>query len=293
VRKVLRASLILAAIGFAYLCYVYLTLPDVRLLNTRNPQTTAFIELRKREAADEGRTLAIRHRWVPYTQISSNLRRAVLVAEDSAFFDHEGIDLNELRASLEMNWEEGRFTRGGSTITQQLAKNLYLSPTRNPVRKLKELLITRRLEAALSKRRILEIYLNVIEWGDGIFGAEAAARAYFGKPAAQLTPDEAALLAGAIINPRAHSPARPRARLKRRQAIIARRMGIRPSDGVTPASESPRPEDSSAAPPLNSSAKEPLNQSPPEPILPAQRMQPPAGNGSGSPALPVIPPKFP
>ena len=120
---------------------------------------------------------------MPYTQISSNLRRAVLVAEDSAFFDHEGIDLKQIRASLEMNWEEGRFTRGASTITQQLAKNLYLTPSRNPVRKLKELLITRRLEAALTKRRILEIYLNVIEWGDGIFGAEAASRAYFGKPA--------------------------------------------------------------------------------------------------------------
>ena len=128
------------------------------------------------------------------------------------------------------NWEEGRFTRGASTITQQLAKNLYLSPSRNPIRKLKELLITRRLEAALTKRRILEIYLNVIEWGDGIFGAEAAARAYFGKSASALTPEEAALLAGAIINPREHSPAHPTARLLRRQQIIARRMGIKPRE---------------------------------------------------------------
>ena len=124
-----------------------------------------------------------------------------------------GLDLKQLRASLETNWEEGRFTRGASTITQQLAKNLYLSPSKNPVRKLKELLITRRLEAALTKRRILEIYLNVIEWGDGIFGAEAASRAYFGKPASALSPEEAALLAGAIINPREHSPAHPTARL--------------------------------------------------------------------------------
>jgi monofunctional biosynthetic peptidoglycan transglycosylase len=212
------------------------------VLATRNPTTTAFIELRRREAADAGRPLTIRQRWVPYTQISSNLRRAVLVAEDSAFFDHDGIDLKQVRASLEMNWEEGRFTRGASTITQQLAKNLYLTPSRNPVRKLKELLITRRLEAALTKRRILEIYLNVIEWGDGVFGAEAASRAYFGKPAAALSADEAALLAGAIINPRLYSPARPQARLLRRQRIIMRRMGaIEPPAAVPVSTPVPSP----------------------------------------------------
>lgn len=280
-REFLRASLILAAVGFAYLCYVYLTLPDVRVLATTPPASTAFIELRKDEAADAGRPLTIRQRWVPYTQISSTLRRAVLVAEDSAFFDHEGLDLNELRASLEANWEEGRFTRGGSTITQQLAKNLYLSPSRNPVRKLKELLITRRLEAALSKRRILEIYLNVIEWGDGIFGAEAAARAYFGKSASTLSPDEAALLAGAIINPRVHNPARPTARLKRRQAIIARRMGIRAPENLSqsPPAETPPIEGSSAAPTS-------VNHTPPGPPASAQPMQPPAGNIGGPPVFP-------
>ncbi len=166
---------------------------------------------------------------MPYGQISPNLKRAVLVAEDAAFFDHDGIDLDEIKASLEKNWDEGQFLRGASTITQQLAKNLYLSPSRNPMRKVKELFITRRLEAALTKRRILEIYLNVIEWGDGIFGCEAAARAYFGKPAADLSQDEAALMAGAIINPREHSPAKPTKRLLRRQQIILRRMGPAPS----------------------------------------------------------------
>ena len=125
--------------------------------------------------------------------------------------------------------------RGGSTITQQLAKNLYLSPSRSPIRKLRELLIARRLEAALTKRRILEIYLNVIEWGDGIYGAEAASRTYFGRPASALTPEEGALLAGAIINPRIHSPAHPTARLRRRQQIILRRMGL-----VTPPGSGPR-----------------------------------------------------
>ena len=121
----------------------------------------------------------------------------VLVAEDAAFFEHDGVDQRASRVARSGNWEDGRFHGGASTITQQLAKNLYLSPSRNPIRKLKELMITRRLEAALTKRRILEIYLNVIEWGDGIFGAEAAARSYFAKSAAELSPDDAALLAGA------------------------------------------------------------------------------------------------
>lgn len=218
---------LLAALGVAFgaFCFAYLTLPDVRGLARTNPTTTAFMELRKEEAAQDGRTLAIRHRWVPYTQISADLRRAVIVTEDAAFFDHDGIDLNEVKASMERNWEDGRFSRGASTITQQLAKNLYLSPSRNPMRKLREVFITRRLEASLTKRRILEIYLNVIEWGDGIFGVDAAARIYFGKTAATLSREEAALLAGAIINPRVHNPGKPTRRLLRRQQIVLRRMG--------------------------------------------------------------------
>ena len=288
-RAVGRWLLILTTLGFAYFSYIYLTLPDVRALAASNPTTTAFIELRKREAEAAGRRLIIRQRWVPYTQISNNLRRAVVVTEDSAFFDHEGIDVKELRASLEANWEEGRFTRGGSTITQQLAKNLYLSPSRNPIRKLKELLITRRLEAALSKRRILEIYLNVIEWGDGIFGAEAASRAYFGKPASTLAPDEAALLAGAIINPREHSPARPTRRLLRRQEIIVRRMGIKPESQVsTPTSTTEPPH--SVDGPVGFS---PVNQSSPEPPAAAQSVQSPALNGSTPPVIPIVPTNTP
>ena len=221
-----RPLLAAAALAFGYLGYVYLTLPDVRPLARENPATTAFIDLRKYEASYDGRTkFVIRQTWVPYSRISPYLRRAVVVAEDAAFFDHDGIDLDEIKASLERNWEEGRFTRGASTITQQLAKNLYLSPSRNPVRKLRELFITRRLEASLTKRRILEIYLNVIEWGDGIFGCEAAARVYFGKPAAELSREESALMAGAIINPRELRVDRPNRRLLRRQQIVLRRMG--------------------------------------------------------------------
>ncbi|MGE3887950.1 MAG: monofunctional biosynthetic peptidoglycan transglycosylase [Vicinamibacterales bacterium] len=224
-RRLGRGLAAATALVFLYLSYVYLTLPDVRVLAKENPKTTAFMQLRVEEARDEDRTFTIRHRWVPYGRISQNLKRAVVVTEDAAFFDHEGIDLAEIKASLERNWEEGRFARGASTITQQLAKNLYLSPSRNPVRKLRELFITRRLEAALTKRRILEIYLNVIEWGDGIFGCEAAARAYFGKSAADLSREEAALMAGAIINPRELRVDRPSRRLLRRQQIVLRRMG--------------------------------------------------------------------
>ena len=149
----------------------------------------------------------------------------MLVAEDDAFWQHEGVDFEQLQESIEADWARGQFLRGGSTITQQLAKNLYLSPSKNPLRKLRELIIARRLEAELKKARILELYLNVIEWGDGIYGVEAAARAYFHTSASALGPSEAALLAGAIVNPRLLNPAHPTSRLLRRQQLILRRMG--------------------------------------------------------------------
>jgi monofunctional biosynthetic peptidoglycan transglycosylase len=224
------------ALLFAVGAYLYLTLPDVRPLARTNPSTTAFMELRAREARADDRRLRKRHRWVPYSRISPSLRRAVLAAEDDGFFQHDGIELAQMRESLETNLKELQAVRGGSTITQQLAKNLYLSPSRNPLRKVKELLIARRLEAELSKTRILEIYLNVIEWGDGIWGAEAASRAYFRTSAASLSREQAALLAGAIVNPRVLSPARPSRRLLRRQQIVLARMGRvqpPPVEGVT------------------------------------------------------------
>ena len=224
VRRVLRIAVALAAIGFAIVCYTWMTLPDVRPLARTPPESTAFMRLREAQAAAEGNTVRRRQRWVSFNQISPHLKRAVTVAEDAAFWSHEGLDFDEIRASIEKNWEEGEFTRGASTITQQLAKNLYLSPSRNPYRKVQELFIARRMEAVLSKQRIFELYLNLIEWGDGIWGAEAAARAYFGISAANLDPTQSALLAGAIINPRVYSPARPNARLLRRQEIILRRM---------------------------------------------------------------------
>jgi monofunctional biosynthetic peptidoglycan transglycosylase len=188
-------------------------------------------------------------RWVPYTRISINLRKAVLAAEDGAFFEHEGIDIAEIKKSIQVSIEKGESLRGASTITQQLAKNLYLSPSRDPLRKVRELMITWRLEAALPKARIFEIYLNVIEWGDLVWGAEAAARTYFGIPASALSREQAALLAGAIINPRVYSPANPRGRLLRRQQIILARMpGFEPPAPVPMAVPIVEPEPAESAP---------------------------------------------
>ncbi len=269
-KRIGRGIALLAVLGFVYIAYIYLTLPDVRPLAKTNPTTTAFMRLREDEARAESRKFAIRQQWISYRQVSPYLRRAVIVTEDAAFFDHDGIDMDEIKASLERNWEEGQFLRGGSTLTQQLAKNLYLSESRNPMRKVTELMIARRLEAALTKQRIFEIYLNMIEWGDGIFGCEAAARAYFRKSCAALDMQESALLAGAIINPRVHSPAKPTRRLLRRQQIILRRMGFR----ETP----PSP------PPANQT---PANQSPIDnPIMPKPAELPPVNGTPSSPSSP-------
>jgi monofunctional biosynthetic peptidoglycan transglycosylase len=212
-----------AAVAFSCASYTAITLPDVRPLRTVRPETTAFINLRADEARALGKASRRDQRWLPYRQISPTLVRAVIMTEDAAFWSHDGVDYDELRASID--WSHFTMTRGASTITMQLAKNLYLSPSRNPYRKFEELLITRRLEAELSKTRILEIYLNVVEWGDGVWGAEAAARRHFGRSASDLSPEQAALLAGALINPRVYSPSVPNARLLRRQQIILRRLG--------------------------------------------------------------------
>ena len=229
---------VVSALLFGAVIAMYLTLPDVRILAKANPTMTAYMQLRAAEAEAEGRKVRRVYQWVPYRRISSHLKRAVLVAEDSAFWDHEGIDLEQIKVAIETAIEKGDAPRGASTITQQLAKNLYLSPSRDPLRKMKELIITRRLEAALPKARILELYLNVVEWGDGIWGAEAAARRYFGVSAASLTPAQAALLAGALINPVRYSPSHPPPRLLRRQQIILARMGSVEPPAPPPASTS-------------------------------------------------------
>jgi monofunctional biosynthetic peptidoglycan transglycosylase len=223
---------------------------------------------------------------VPYARISSNLKRAVIVTEDSAFWQHSGLDYQQIRESMEVNLERMEFARGASTITQQLAKNLYLSPSKNPVRKVRELLIARRLETELSKQRILEIYLNVIEWGDGIYGAEAASRTYFGKGAASLGADEAALLAAAIANPRVLNPGHPTARLRRRQQMVLRRMGAVTPPPVLAGPPVPAPDTPAAQPPPELVPPLPApGESPPTlpgQVVPAPKLpggKPPGGGG--------------
>jgi len=279
-RRIGKAILAFLAFGFGYAAFIYLTLPDVRGLRTSNPESTAFIDLRARQARARGEEPRRVQRWVRYGRISPNLTRAVLVTEDSRFWKHEGIDFDELKESMEVNIERMEFARGGSTITQQLAKNLYLSPSKNPVRKLRELLIARRLEAELTKQRILELYLNNIEWGNGIYGAEAAARTYFRKSAADLSAPESALLAAAINNPRVFNPASPTARLRRRQEMVMQRMGA-----VTPPPAVAGPV--IPEPPGTTPDLEPVPQIPevvgPPPALPGQPVAVPKGPGEKPP----------
>jgi monofunctional biosynthetic peptidoglycan transglycosylase len=187
---------------------VYLSLPDVRALRTKNPGTTAFMELRAEEARARGAKPRWEQRWVGYDQISPNLRRAVLVAEDSAFWQHDGVDLEQLKESIEINLERGQFVRGASTITQQLAKNLYLSREKSLSRKFKEAIITCKLERHLSKKRILELYLNAIEWSPGVHGVGEASQHYFRKSPTDLDFFESILLAAIIPSPRLYNPLR-------------------------------------------------------------------------------------
>jgi len=185
---------------------------------------TSFMAYRMDELRAKSPKAKLSYQWVPYDRISGNLKRALVAAEDAKFVDHEGFDWEGIQLALEKNQKKGRVVAGGSTITQQLAKNLFLTPTRSYWRKAEEAVITVMLEAMLPKRRILEIYLNVIEWGNGVFGAEAAARRYFGVSAAQLTPEQAAKLAAMAPNPRFYerNPGAPG--LARKTGIILARM---------------------------------------------------------------------
>jgi monofunctional biosynthetic peptidoglycan transglycosylase len=161
-KRVFLALLLLLAV---WLAYELLTWPDVAALAEQPPASTSFMERRKKELRRAGKDDTLQYRWVPYDRISSHLRRAVLVAEDNLFYEHEGVDVQAMQDAIKRDWKRRRLTHGGSTITQQLAKNLYLSPSRNPVRKLKEYLLARSLEKHLTKKRILELYLNVVEFG--------------------------------------------------------------------------------------------------------------------------------
>ncbi|MDX9821174.1 MAG: monofunctional biosynthetic peptidoglycan transglycosylase [Syntrophales bacterium] len=180
--------------------------PNVARLKKDNPKKTAFMAYRERERLAEGKKARLVQYWVPFAKISSYAVKAVLVAEDDKFWSHEGFDFKAMQKALEKDIRKRSLRAGGSTISQQLAKNLYLSPSKDPVRKLKEAILTWRIERNLSKRRILEVYLNVAEWGEGIFGIEAAARHYYGKTAGELSAREAARLAAVLPNPRRWSP---------------------------------------------------------------------------------------
>ena len=189
-----------------------------------NPESSAFMEDRLDVLQEKNPDAELRHRWVDYKKISVNLKRAVIAAEDSRFIDHEGFDWEGIQKAYEKNLKKGKIVAGGSTISQQLAKNLFLSTKRTPWRKLEEAMITLMLEQMMSKRRIFEIYLNIIEWGNGVFGAEAAARHYFGNSAAGLSSYQAAKLAAMIPNPRFYDRNQGARGLGRKTSIILARM---------------------------------------------------------------------
>ena len=201
-KKVLKWFLIgISLFVLAMALHIYLSLPDVRELEINNPETTALIEYRIREAQKSYKNIDIRQDWVKFDAIPKLLRDTVRISEDAAFYQHSGIDFTELKEAIKKNWEKGKYVRGGSTITQQLAKNLYLSTHKSILRKIKEYFIARRLEAFLGKKRIFFLYLNVIELGPGIFGVQAASRHYFDKNVDELDLEEIVRLTAVIPKP--------------------------------------------------------------------------------------------
>ncbi len=199
-------------------------LAQVLYWRDNNADMTSFMELRLEAMRERDRNAKLQHRWVDYRRISIHLKRAIIAAEDAKFIDHEGFDWEGIQRALERNQRRGQYVAGGSTISQQLAKNLFLSGERSLLRKMQEAVITGELEAFLTKRRIFEIYLNVVEWADGVFGAEAAARHYFGVGAADLNPEQAARLAAMLPRPRYYDRHRDSPYLARYAVTIRERM---------------------------------------------------------------------
>ena len=192
--------------------------------NWVNPSETSFMEIRMDELHEKKPDAQMKHQWVPYNKISNHLKRAVIASEDAKFVDHEGFDWEGIQKAIEKNQKKGKVVAGGSTITQQLAKNLFLSPRKSMLRKVEEAAITVMIEVVWNKQRILEVYLNVIEWGNGVFGAEAAAKHYYGITADRLGPEQAAKLAGMVPNPRLYDRNRNAPGLMRKTGIILSRM---------------------------------------------------------------------
>jgi monofunctional glycosyltransferase len=218
-----RILFFLVAFLFLHVGYYFL-FPNVGRLKTWHPPRTSFMEYRMREWEKQGKRKMIRQQWVNLAQISPYAIKAVIIAEDDKFWFHEGFDFEAMQKAIVKDIKKKKFKAGGSTISQQLAKNLYLSPEKNPLRKIKEAVLTWRIERNLSKKRIIELYLNVAEWGDGLFGIEAAARHYYEKPALFLTAEEAARLAAALPNPRRYNPAAASGFAKNRAEAIYRIM---------------------------------------------------------------------
>ena len=217
------AALALPLLVLCFFLYQAATWPDVARLAREMPKSTAFIDRFRERQRGAGKPDRVAWQPVPYGRISAELKLAVLVAEDIDFFSHHGFAVAELKKAVAEAWEEGEMPRGASTLTQQLAKNLWLSPSRNPLRKVKEALLTRALEKRLEKRRILELYLNVVEFAPGVYGAEAAALRFFGKPAAGLSRREAAALAGGLPKPSSwHPGATSKVYLRRVERIAGR-----------------------------------------------------------------------
>lgn len=215
---------------FIFLILEYLSLPgseEIIMLRRVNPQSTALMEQRKAEAARANKPYRIDWQWTPISRVSEHLIRAVIIAEDGSFYDHDGIDWFEVKESIKKDVQKRRFARGASTITQQLAKNLFLSTSKDPVRKLREVVIASQLESHLTKKRILELYVNSIEWGRGIFGIEAASLRYFGKLPVDLTREEAARLAAVIPSPLRHTPVEDSKFMRYRMNLILKRMDQR------------------------------------------------------------------
>lgn len=210
-------------IGF-FLVYQVWVFAHVLWWIDHNPSSSAFMQAGLERIQEDKPDAELRHKWVNYSDISINLKRAIVAAEDAKFLGHEGFDIEGIQKAVEKNLKKGRLVAGGSTISQQLAKNLFLSADKSFVRKGQEVIITLMIETTWSKRRILEVYLNVIEWGDGIYGAQAASRRYFKKPAANLTPGQAAALAAMVPNPRWFEDNRASRKYTRRVAMISARM---------------------------------------------------------------------
>ncbi len=197
---------------------------DVKRLAKENPIPTSFMKYRMKQWEEKGLNKKIRHTWVPLSQISRPMRLAVIVSEDAKFWQHDGFDFEAIQNAFEENFKSGKFKYGASTISQQIVKNIYLSPTKNPLRKIKEAILTYRMEQVVSKKRILEIYLNIAELGDGIFGVQEAAKYYYGKPASALTITEAAQLAAILPNPIKYNPKSNQKFVTNRTKIIVSRI---------------------------------------------------------------------